>query len=119
MARDESLSLAQEEPRRKHQRKAVDLRATIEYLDPEGGWYPVQGWVTEVSLKGLRLRLPKDVGVSIKDRVRIFIHKPGIETSGKIKHITSDDASHLVLSIGIKLTEMSREHWTAWQIITG
>ena len=79
----------------------------------------MQDGVTEVSLKGLRLRLPKDVGVSIKDRVRIFIHKPGIETSGKIKHITSDDASHLVLSIGIKLTEMSREHWTAWQIITG
>ncbi len=119
MVQDELLNLDEEEPRRKHPRKAVDLRATIEYLDPEGGWYPVQGWVTEISLKGIRLRLPKDIGVSIKDRVRIFIHKPGIETSGKVKHITTDENSHLVLSIGIKLTEMSREHWAAWQVIVG
>lgn len=119
MAQDDTLGLAVEEPRRRHQRTDVDYRATVEYLDPEGGWYPVQAWVTEISLKGLRLRLPKDIGVSVRDRVRVFIHKHGIETTGKIKHITGDQGSHLVVSVGIKLTEMSREHWESWQKLVG
>lgn len=119
MVQDETASLVDGEPRRGHQRTPVDLRATVEYLDPEGGWYPIQGWVTEVSLKGIRLRLPKDVGVSVKDRLRVFIHKPAIETTGKIRHITAEGGSHLVVSVGIKLTEMSREHWEAWQLIVG
>lgn len=105
-----ALELEQQDPR-VCQRKAVNFQATVEYQQADSGWRPVQAWVTEISAEGMRLLVPRDISLGARDVLRVYLHKPGIEATGKVSHVTDVKDSHVLVAVGLRLTEISRDHY--------
>ncbi|ADK85510.1 type IV pilus assembly PilZ [Desulfarculus baarsii DSM 2075] len=109
------MEMEEPDPRRMSARRQVSLQATVEYLCPDGGWFPVRAWVTEVSAQGMRLRVPREATISQRDELHIFIHKHGIEATGKVSHVLEPADSHVATALGVKLTEISSQHYELWR----
>ncbi len=100
--------------RRSHPRLPAKLMAQGKMQVDEDNWVSVRGEVTNVSMRGLLLRVQENRDFRRNALIRLYLPKMGVETQGRIRHSRPAAEGGTVLDVGIELTNMTREHWLRW-----
>lgn len=100
--------------RRSHPRKPASFMARGKFQNAANVWEDIRGQVTNVSMRGLKLKLDHNTAIEPRAVVTLNMPQMGVETKGKVRHVGRDADGDTILDVGVELTNMSREHWLRW-----